>query len=81
MLDPELFCEELVDLCNQLIAVNAVNSASLLNGLTAGSGTAEAVHSHLKEELSGIAIILQNIADNGIGSYLICHNNIFLSLN
>lgn len=55
--------KEAVDFGKKLVAINAVNSASHFNGFAAGSGATEAVHTDFKEELSGVAVKVENIAD------------------
>jgi hypothetical protein len=57
--------KECVKLFNQLVRIGAVNRASVLNGFAAGVGATEAVHSDLKEELSGLDVGIKDIADDG----------------
>lgn len=63
----------LVELFNKSVYISAVNCAGICNRLASGSGTAQAVHTDLKEIRSGIHIVIENIADNGIGSYFKAH--------
>ena len=58
--------EVLVDLLDQLVGVGAVNLARHFDGLAACGRAAQAVHADLEEELSGLAVEVQNRADDGI---------------
>ena len=62
----------LVDLLYKLVGIGSVNGASVSDGLTAGSGTAEAVHTDLKEKACRFYIEIENITNNGFLRYL--HN-------
>jgi len=63
-----------VQLVDYIVRVNAVNGASLSDGLAARGRTAETVHSHCEKDGSGsLAVKIKNITDNGINSYF--HNN------
>ena len=64
-----LLCQIVVDLLDQLVSIGAVNVASVCDGLAAGSGAAQAVHTDLKEEGSGIGSLVQNVADDRILGY------------
>ena len=55
-----------VELCNESVAIRAVNDASHFDAFAAGSGAAEAVHTDLKEEFRGFAVCVEDIADDGI---------------
>ena len=65
-----LFCEKSVDLCNELVCICAVNSASHFNAFAACGRATEAVHTDLKEELSCFGSHIKNITDDGILCYL-----------
>ena len=65
--------KEAVDLGEELVAINTVNSASFFNGFAAGSRAAEAVHTDLKEEGSGFGSDIENIADDCLSGDF--HNN------
>ena len=47
-----------------LIGVCAVDIAGFLDGLTARGGAAEAVHADAEKELSGLGVLIKNVADN-----------------
>jgi hypothetical protein len=71
VLRPSVFLfQKCIDLCDQLVGIGAVNEASVCNGLTAGGGAAQAVHTDLKEEDGGIGSGVKNVADNRILGYL-----------
>ena len=57
--------QEVVQLIQESIAVNAVDHASFLNGLTAGRGAAQAVHADSEEQGSSLRSDVQNAADDG----------------
>ena len=61
-----LFGEELVDGRYQSVGIGSVYGASILNRLTARSGSAEAMHTDSKKELRGFAVVIKNIADDGL---------------
>ena len=58
--------QEVVQLSQEGLAVDAVNHASFLNGLAAGRGAAQAVHADFEEHGSSGGCDIQNITDNGI---------------
>ena len=58
--------EESVDRLHQSVGVGIVDGAGLLDGLTAGHGAAQAVHTDLQEENGGIGSGVQNVADDGL---------------
>lgn len=55
-----------VELCNESVAIRAVNDASHFDAFAAGCGAAEAVHTDFKEEFCGFAVCIENIADDGV---------------
>jgi hypothetical protein len=55
-----------VDLGHQLVGVGAVDHAGLSDGLAAGSGAAQAVHTDLEEVLGGLDIVIQDITDQSV---------------
>ena len=59
-----------VQLLQQLIAVHTVDLTGLGNGLAAGSGAAQAVHTDLHKIGSGGLIHIQNIANDGLTGHL-----------
>ena len=73
-LDPVSVCQAIHDAPDGLVrlvrrGVGAVHHACLLNRLPAGVGAAKAVHADLKEKFSGINIVIENVADNGLLCY------------
>ena len=55
-----------VELCNESVAIRAVNDASLLDGLASRMRAAKAMHSYLKEKFSCFNIVIKNVADEGL---------------
>ena len=56
--------QEVVQLSQEGIAVDAVDLAGFLNGLTPGRGAAQAMHANGEEQGSGLRRYIQNITDN-----------------
>ena len=75
-----LLCQKRVDLLDQLIRVGSVNHARVRDGFSSCGRATKAMHADLKKELSGLRIVIQNIADNRIFRY--CHDDFlhFLTL-
>ena len=61
--------EILVYLSYELVSIGSVNHASRLYRLTSCGGAAETVHTDLKEELCGIGIEIENVANDRILGY------------
>ena len=55
----------MVQLSQEGLAVNTVNHAGFLHGLTPGRGAAQAVHTDGEEQGSGLRRYVQNVADDG----------------
>ena len=55
----------MVQLSQEGLAVDAVNHAGFLNGLAAGRGAAQAVHTDSEEQGSSVGCDIQNITDDG----------------
>ena len=66
-----VFLEEFVDGGDESVGIGSVDCASFLDGFAAGSGASEAVHSDGKEELSGVGVLIKQIADDGV--FVNCH--------
>ena len=56
--------QEMVQLSQEGLALDAVNGAGLLNGFTPGRGAAEAVHADGKEQGRSLRRDVQNITDD-----------------
>ncbi len=56
--------DESVELCEKLFNIDAVNGASHLYGLAAGSRATKAMHTDLKEKRCGLGSDVKDIADN-----------------
>ena len=54
----------MVQLCQERLAVDAVNSAGFLYGLTAGRGAAQSMHTDGEEQGSRVGRDVQNVADD-----------------
>ena len=57
--------QEIIQLGQEGIAVNAMDHTGLFHGLAAGSGSAKAVHADGHEQGSGMGGDVQNFTDNG----------------
>ena len=62
----KLLSDHGVDFLQQSVHIHAVHGASLLNGLTAGSGAAQAVHADGHEYGSGLRSDVEDVADDGV---------------
>jgi len=76
-----LFClvgfvslQEVIQLRQERLAVNAVNSAGFLDGLTPGRGAAKAVHADGEKQGGSLRSDVQHITDNSIFFNLNSHN-------
>ena len=56
--------QEVVQLCQECIAIDAVDHASFFNGLAAGRGAAQAVHADSEEQGCSLRCNIQHIANN-----------------
>ncbi len=61
-----LAAEMSVQSVNKLFCVGSVNHARLRDSFASRSGAAEAVHTDIKEERRSFAVLIEDIADNGI---------------
>jgi len=62
------FCEILVELFNELVGVNTVNHAGFFDGFHTGYGAVDAVHAGFEENVCGIFVKINDIADDGVKS-------------
>ena len=67
--------QEVVQLGQKTVAVNAMHHAGLLNGLTPGRGAAQTVHSDGEEQGSALGRNVQNVADDGFFFNFNSHDN------
>ncbi len=67
--------QEVVQLGQKTVAVNAMHHASLLNGLTPGRGAAQAVHPNRKKQGRTLRSNVQNVADDGFFFNFNSHDN------
>ena len=67
--------QEVVQLSQEGLAINAMDHTGLFNGFTAGSGSAKAVHADGKEQGSGVGCNFQHVADDGSLFNLNSHDN------
>ena len=67
--------QEIVQLSQEGLAINAMDHTGLFNGFTAGSGSAKAVHADGKEQRSGVRCDFQHVADDGRFLNLNSHDN------
>ena len=56
----------LVQLFDKSVSIGTVYLASLFNSLVSGNGTCKAMHTYLKEELTCINVVIDNVTDNSI---------------
>ena len=71
-------CKILVYLLDKLVCVGSVNGTRILDGLSSGRGATQTVHPDREEELRGLGITIQNIADDALlGNF---HGSFFLSV-
>jgi hypothetical protein len=61
-----LFSQELVDSLYQSVGIGSVCSTGSRNAFTAGCRAAQAMHANGKEELRGFAIVIKNVAYDGL---------------
>ena len=66
--------QEVVQLCQESIGVDAVDHAGLLHSLTPGRGAAQAVHADGEEQGSGVGCDIQHITNDGLFFNLNSHN-------
>jgi hypothetical protein len=67
--------QEVVQLSQERVALNAVDHAGFLDSLTAGRGAAQAMHADGEEQGGSLRSNIQNIADDGILFNFDSHDN------
>jgi len=58
--------QEMVQLGEERLALNAVDHAGFLHGFSPGRGAAQAVHADGEEQRGGLRSHVQDIADDGV---------------
>ena len=67
--------QEVVQLGQKTVAVNAMHHAGLLNGFAPGRGAAQAVHPDCKKQGRTLRSNVQNVADDGFFFNFNSHDN------
>jgi hypothetical protein len=73
--------QEVIQLSQERLALDAVYHAGFLYGLTPGRGAAQAMHTDGKEQGSSLRGNIQNITDDGIFFNLNSHNRTSLCVS
>ena len=67
--------QEMIQLGQKTVAVNAMHHAGFLNSFAPGRGAAQAVHSNRKKQGRALGCDVQNVADDGFLFNFNSHDN------